>query len=279
MKNTLLFTAALIVIGMVSRAEDLSAEDDIDLAPFHISYRGDVRSAYHSRAKIVEDRPLNVYDIRAEVELWDLGRLGTRYWGYSSLCNRRQDVHRRAFNEVDYAPYWNYALDLAEDWTLNNEVTCWWITLPGYREPYRGKTNNTQYEWWYEGSLANPYLVPSLLIRRGWQTAAWTYYKVGLSKPLTIDDRWTFTPALYTEHGCETLYHIRYGNPQRGRHYHSGIMAASPQFTLDWKYSKHLSFFALASELFSLNDKARDRIHTPNHRHYFLCQIGLKLSY
>ncbi|MCQ2390954.1 MAG: hypothetical protein MJ240_05995 [Kiritimatiellae bacterium] len=249
------------------------------LEPFHFSFRQDVRSAYLSRAKIVEDRPISAYDIFLSADCGDYGVLGTRFWGYSSLCNRRQHVHRRALNEVDYAPYWSYDLDIAQDWRLASSVSCWWITLPGFREDYRGKANNTQFEWWYEGALKNPYLTPSLLVRRGWKTAAWTYYKITLSKPLTLVENWVLTPAIYSEHGCETLYHIRYGAPRHGAHYHSGIMAAGPQLSLDWHCAKNLSLFLIANEHFLLNDKARDNAHAPNHRNYFVVQTGLKFYF
>ncbi|MBQ3097628.1 MAG: hypothetical protein IJC66_05675, partial [Kiritimatiellae bacterium] len=80
----------------------------VDISPFGVNADAQFRSAYHSRMRVSEDRPVGVLDIRAHADVGPLGRVGVMNWNRSSLCNRKSHVYRRAFNEVDYAAFWHY---------------------------------------------------------------------------------------------------------------------------------------------------------------------------
>ena len=79
----------------------------VDISPFGVTADMQFRSAYHSRMRVSEDRPVGVLDVRIHSDAGPLGKVGVMNWSRSSLCNRKSDVHRRAFNEVDYAAFWH----------------------------------------------------------------------------------------------------------------------------------------------------------------------------
>lgn len=257
-----------------------------DLSPFGASLDLQTRSAYHSRMRVVEDRPVQVVDFRLYADVGALGRFGVLNWNYSSLCNRCSDIHRRAFNEVDFAAFWRYDMELTEGFTLCSEVMSWWITLPQNIEPYRGKSDNSLYELWYVASLENPYLVPSLLIRRGWLTESWVYFKYGVSKPFEICDfgdasaprPLTLTPGFFVETGSNGLFEMRFGKKASGT-YHTGIGSCIAQVSLDYRLSDHVSLSALLQQFGVVSSDARDGVHGNHRRDFTMFRVGARFVF
>lgn len=258
------------------------------IRPLHVEGTVETRSAYLSRAKVVEDRPIQVEEVRLDSEAGPLGRFGFLVWNYSSLCNRRQHTHRRAFYEVDFAVYWKYQWEIAEDWTLANEAAHWWMILNGIRDG----DEPTTYEWWEECALKNPYLTPSVQIRRGWEHQSWVYFKAGVSKPMTFakirewcgagegSDVWeqlTLSPGVFCELGSEPLFELRYGD--QGRDYHAGAMAMRGSLKLTYEPCDTLSFY-LSLEQFDLVDHdLRDRAHGINRRDLTFFTVGMNAHF
>jgi hypothetical protein len=195
-------------------------------------------------------------------------------------------VHRRAFVEADFSAFWRYGLELSEKFTLSSEFMCWWMTLPQNIDPYRGKSDNTTYELWYVGSLKNPYLVPSILVRRGWLNKSWVYFRYGVSKPFELCDfgdgaspkPLTLTPGFFVETGDNGIFESRFGKKESGR-YHTGIGSCIAQVSLDWKATENLSLFAMLQQFDLVSSDARDGVHGNYRRDFTMCRFGMKLSF
>ena len=258
----------------------------IDISPFGVDADFQLRSAYHSRMRVSEDRPMAIMDLRLHTDVGPFGRIGVMNWNGSSLCNRRDDVHRRAFHEVDYGVFWHYDLEVSEEFRLSNEIMNWWITIPQNIEPHNGRSDNTSYELWYAGSLKNPYLVPSILIRRGWLSKSWVYFQYGVSKPFEICDfgdvgaprPLEVTPGFFVETGSNALFESRFGKKESGN-YHTGIGTCIAQVAMKWKASENLSFYAMLQQFGVVSSDARDGVHGNYRRDFTMFRFGMNLAF
>ena len=236
--------------------------------------------------RVSEDRPVIAMDVRTHADIGPFGRVGVMHWNYSSLCNRRADVHRRAFVEVDFAAFWHYDFMIADDFSLSSEFMHWWLTRPQNIEPYRGSSDNSSYELWYVGSLKNPYVVPSVLIRRAWLNASWVYFQYGLSKPFEVGGSGgagasqpvEISPGFFVETGCNSLFESRFGKKESGR-YHTGIGTCIAQVSVKWKATENLSFHALLQQFGVVSSDARDGIHGNYRRDFTMCRLGMNLAF
>ena len=266
-KIVLAVVAVVLGLGLNALGENTA------IAPLHVEGSLETRSAYISRAKVVEDRPSAIQDVSIDSEIGPFGRLGLAEWSYSSLCNRSQEIHRRAFSEFDLGVYWNYDWNFADDWKICNRVYHWWIVLEGYRHD---EVDYSTYEWWYTGSIDNPYLVPSLLMRRGWNNENWAYFKVGLSKPLTFETlspQLTFTPGIFCDLGNKPLFEARYGDDG------CGAMAALAQFSITYTPHSAFSFYAILQQYGLTDHNLRQRAGGMNHRDITILTIGANVRF
>ena len=157
--------------------------------PFYVHVNPSLRTAYHSRARIVEDRPMLMTLTRAGFDtknVGDFGKVGFWNWTVSSLTDRRATRHRHALNEMDYGVFWTYVWDFGRlddtwrGWGLTTDVMKDWLTFEGYSHPARlAKTNASISEWRLAQSLDNPYLTPFYLVRRGLHPHDWLYVQTG----------------------------------------------------------------------------------------------------
>ena len=258
----------------------------IENTPIKITTDFSIRSAYQSRMRVSEDRPVGVMDLTITADAKKFGTFGVKHWNYSALCNRNTYKHRRAFNEVDFSAFWRRDIELFEDFTLSNQFMNWWITIPNNIEPYKGKQNNSSYELWYVGALKNPYLIPSILIRRGWIHASWVYFQYGVSKPFELCDLGnaespspvTVTPGFFVETGDSGLFESRFGKKESGS-YHSGIGSCIAQVSLDWKVAEWFSMYAMLQQFGLVSSDARAGVHGNQHRDYTMFRIGMKFTF
>ena len=233
--------------------------------------------------RVSNDRPVVAMDVRMHGDIGPFGKVGVMHWNYSALCNRRSHVHRRAFVEVDYAAFWHYDLEIAEGFLLSSEFMHWWLTRPQYIEPYRGPNDNSSYELWYVGSLKNPYVEPSVRIRRAWLNANWLYFQYGLSKPFKIGGSGTsrpleISPGFFVETGNNSLFESRFGKKESGR-YHTGIGTCIAQISVKWKATENLSFNASLQQFGVVSSDARDGVHGNYRRDFTMCRMGMNLAF
>ena len=123
------------------------------LAPLSFFYQPDVRTAYVSRGRVVEDRPIQANYLRCDLDMGDFGTLGLWHWNYSSLTGRRENLHRRAFHEVDGMAAYRYGLEFSEEWRLTTEVTFCWMTFPGYRGSIAALRTRTNWRYGWSSRL------------------------------------------------------------------------------------------------------------------------------
>lgn len=235
---------------------------------FYATFNPHFATAYHSRARIVENRPMFMTSTRVGWDsrnMGDFGRLGIWNWTVSSLTKKRRDVYRRPFNEVTYGLFWTYKWDFAhfdedwKDWGLTTDFVKDWITLNGYRSSYReSKTDATISEWRLAQSLDNPYLTPFYLLRRGGHPNDWFYARVGVRRAFKMTDSLTFTTTLHAENGNENLFVRRYGERLGGGRYRSGLMALNLVFDLAWAATDTLSFYTSVHQFGLADSELRD---------------------
>jgi len=273
MKRGLTLTAVLLAAALAAdegplsvpaggRPENVAAEEEADdgfaWPDMSLFVMPDVRTAYISRGKVIEDRPVASILARGQVGLGKLGSLGIQSWDLSSLGNRRTDVHHRAFNETDLGVFWHYDYSFNEDWRLSSEAVKYWVMLPGYTAPYRAKKTDAMInEWRALQSLENPYLTPFYLLRRGFHPNDWLYVRAGVRRAFPLGAGFTLTPQWYAENGNEWHFERRYGRRQGGGKYHSGMQASNFVLELSWKATNNLSFFVGVHQFDIVSEDAR----------------------
>lgn len=238
--------------------------------PFYVNFNPSWRTAYQSRGRVIEDRPMFMTLTRAGFDSKDygnFGKIGFWNWDVSSLSGRRDMVHRRPLNEMDYGVYWTYTWDFGQygdewkGWSLTSDFIKDWITLEGYAHTYRkAKSNASISEWRFGQSLENPYLTPFYLLRRSSHPTEWFYARTGIRRKFALTDTIAFTPEFYAENGNEFLFERRYGAKPNGGHYHGGLMTLNLILELSWKVSNMATVYANVHQFDVTNDDARERI-------------------
>lgn len=274
---------ALLLLAAVGAARG----EGVDLSPLSVSAQTDVRTAYHSRGKIVENRPVNTILDRVACEAGPLGRFGIWNFDVTSLGGSRQYLHHRAFNEVDVGAFWHYdwAFDDDGKWKLTNDLLKDWIMLEGYTPEYRAKkTDATINEWRFEQALVNPYVTPFYLLRRGFHPNEWFYTRIGARKGIALPWDLTFTPIFFVETGNEYHFERRYGRRvDGGRHYHGGAQALNLVLELAWKATDNISFFASVHQFDIVCDDARDAVKAKTtgeaRRDLTIASVGIRAKF
>ena len=127
-------------------------------AGLHLRYVPEARTAYISRGRVCEDRPVMTQLVRVDGALGPFGRAGLWHWDVSALGNRRENLFRRSFHEVDWGFFYRYDWEINKDWTLASEGMKDWLTFPGARGRLRGHSDATIHEYRLYEALKNPYL-------------------------------------------------------------------------------------------------------------------------
>ena len=160
----------------------------------HVKAYSDVETAYWARGAIADKKSYVAQFADLSFDLDPFGRVGGYVWCASALATSGQSYTRRnAYNEFDYAVYYGYGLELAEDWTLETTIAKKWVVLPGYRPHVHSFS-----EWDVSQSLKNPYVTPYYLMRRAYHGQQWCYWEVGLTRSWKFLDDFTFTGLTYT---------------------------------------------------------------------------------
>ena len=167
------FAAFAAAVGAGTNGVELADADP------HLRYVPEARTAYISRGRVCEDRPVMTQLVRVDGALGPYGRAGLWHWDVSALGNRRENLFRRSFHEVDWGFFYRYDWEIDKDWTLTSDVMKDWLTFPGARGRLRGRGDATIHEYRLYEALKNPYVTPWCLIRRSTHPNDWTYYRVG----------------------------------------------------------------------------------------------------
>lgn len=217
----------------------------------------DVESAYWARGAIVDKNPFSAQFVGLDADLGPFGRIGGYAWSVSSMSRKGQSAGRQNFyNEVDYAAYYGYELDVADDWALDTTFGPKWVTLPGYH-PHAG----TVYEWNLGQALKNPFVTPYYLMRRACYPVDWCYWDVGLNRAWELAEHLTMTVTLFGELGNSRHFLSQYGpHPGGDGGYSNGLMALNLLVRMDYAVTDWLGLFAFVHQFDVVSGDARDAL-------------------
>lgn len=255
------------------------------LSALSFTYQPDVRTAYFSRGRISEDRPIQSNLLRLDCSLDEWGGVGLWHWHYNSLTDRLRDRRDCQFTELDWGVLYNYSLEIAEGWSLDSEFIVRWFTMLFYHEPYKGISDKSIFEYYYDASLKNPYLTPTLRLRRGLHGQDYLNTRAGLRKPVETDcfgfiEGLVITPALYVDFGNERMRRLRYGAKRPdGSSWGSGIMSIVGELTATYPINEHFSVYSTVQQFGVADHDARDVMHAPNRRDLTILTVGLKCRF
>ena len=220
----------------------------------HVSAYADIETAYWARGVISDKKPYSAQFIDLSFDLNPFGRIGGYVWTASALATSGQSYTRRnAYNEFDYAVYYGYGLELAEDWTLETTIAKKWVVLPGYRPHVHSFS-----EWDISQSLKNPYVTPYYLLRRAYHGQQWCYWDVGLTRSWKFLEDFTFTATFFGEFGDSRHFAAQYGaNPHGNGRYSDGLMALNLLLRLDYAVSENFGIFAFVHQFDVVSSDAR----------------------
>ena len=220
----------------------------------HVSAYADIETAYWARGVISDKKPYSAQFIDLSFDLNPFGRIGGYVWTASALATSGQSYTRRnAYNEFDYAVYYGYGLELAEDWTLETTIAKKWVVLPGYRPHVHSFS-----EWDISQSLKNPYVTPYYLMRRAYHGQQWCYWEVGLTRSWKFLEDFTFTATFFGEFGDSRHFAAQYGaNPHGNGRYSDGLMALNLLLRLDYAVTENFGIFAFVHQFDVVSSDAR----------------------
>ena len=252
------------------------------LAPFFVDVTPEVRSSYVSLGKLMEDRPMQITNVRVGYDAGMFGRFGIRNWDVSSLSDRRHDVHRRAFYHFEFGPTWQYDIELLDGWTLKSDITRSWTMYRGFKSDYA--SSNKTYSWWQiEQELANPYLVPFYRLRKCFRGNDYVYFKVGVRKRLPLFKDFYLTPSVYAEGGSNRNYRRAIGTRPDGERWHSGVSSVTLRLELGWSFLEHVSAFVFVEQYEVVGQDARSVIETSDnrcaHKDWTLGGVGCRIRF
>jgi hypothetical protein len=280
MKDILTTLVALMMATLPAAQEDAGFR----LEPFSLTVTPDLRTAYVSRSKVVEDRPVASVRFRGDVEIGPFGKFGLWQWSRHSLSGHRQNMTRRAFTEDDYAMFWHYDLDIAEKWRLSNELTMDWITLPGFHgEAQQMKKDASMVELRVDQSLSNPYVTPFWQMRHAIHPTEWMHVQAGVRRRFRITEDVSIIPSTFMGTGNETMFEQRFGQRDGGRRYHRGIMTLNAELLLEWRICSHVAAFASLNQYDVASEDGRRGIsgqrHPKGRRDLTYGTCGLRISF
>ena len=224
------------------------------LSPFFLEVTPEVRSTYQSLGKIVEDRPMQITNVRVGLDAGALGRFGIRNWDVSSLVGRRHDAHRHALYHTEFGPTWQYDIDITGGWRLKSDLTRSCTMYRGFEDDVSNRT----YHWWQiDQSVENPYLVPFYRLRRCFRGNDYLYFKVGARRRFPVVGEFYVTPSVFAEGGSSRNNKRVLGEKPEGGRWSSGVSSVSFRLEFGWKAFDCLAVFAFIEQYEVVGGDAR----------------------
>lgn len=247
------------------------------------TYQPDVRTAYFSRGRVSEDRPVQSNLVRLDLSLGEWGGVGLWHWHYNSLTERNRGTRDCQFAELDWGVLCNHSIEIAENWSFDGEFMIRWFTMLFYHDPYKGSSDKSILEYYYDASLKNPYLTPVVRFRRGLHGQDYFYVRPGVRKPLEFDwlpEGLTVTPAFYVDFGNERMHMLRYGKRRPdGSSWGNGAMAVLGEIAFSYPLNEHFTLFAALQQFGIVNKDAREVTHSPRHRDLTIFSTGIRCKF
>jgi len=215
------------------------------LAPLFLEVTPEVRSSYVSLGKLMEDRPMQITNIRAGYDTGSFGRFGLRNWDVSSITDRRSDAHRHVLYHTEVGVTWQYDLEIADNWKLKNDLTRSWTLYRGFDD----RESNRSYQFWQiDQSLENPYIVPFYRTRRTFRGNDYLYFKAGVRRKFNVWSGLSITPSVFAEGGSYRTQKRVLGRKPDGGRWKSGVSSVSFRLEAAWRFSEEVSVFAYVEQ-------------------------------
>lgn len=224
------------------------------LGPITVDFAPEVRSTYQSLGKIVEDRPMQVLNVRVGYKVCDNVRIGVRTWDVSSLTDRRADDHRHFMYHTEFGPTLTFTVPINDDWKVRSDITRSWTMYRGFDNKNSDKT----YHWWQlDQNLANPYVVPFYRVRKCFRGNDYFYFKFGLRKYIEITDSIYIMPSVFVEGGSSRNQVRCFGEKENGGRWRSGISSVSFRLEAGWKFYTDMLAFVYVEQYEVVGNDAR----------------------
>lgn len=252
------------------------------LSPFFLEVTPEVRTAYQSLGKIVEDRPMQITNVRLGFETGSFGRIGIRNWDVSSLTDRRSEVHRKVFYHTEFGPTWEYDWKFSEGWALKNDLTSSWTIYDGF---YKSGGNKAFWFWQLDQSLKNPYIVPFWRIRRCVIGNDYLYCKLGLKKRFPLSSNLYLTPSAFLEGGSSRNNRRVFGKrPDGGGSPPTGLSTLSFRLEGGYAINESITAFAAVEEYIVISSVGRYCASnasegSASHQELTIASVGLRFKF
>lgn len=253
------------------------------ISPFYVEVRPEVRTSYVSLDKIIEDRPMQVMLLRAGADFGEFGRAGVYNWDVSSLTDRKADIHRHALYHWEWGPFYQYDLNLAEEWTLKSDVICAWTIYHGFKPEYKSQQIVA---WWWQlsESLENPYIVPFWMMRRCLRPSDYFHARMGLRRGFSVWRSLVLTPSVSVSGGSSRDYRRMFGeNVVGGSWGAGGMFSLSFRLEASWRFDEHFTAFAFVEQYDIIGDDARETTAASDadwqHKDFAVGGVGLRMKF
>lgn len=238
----------------------------------------DMRSSNISRGSVVNPEPIQSLTVGAEAEAWG-NTLGARAWMCNHLTDARDNMMRRAFNEIDPYLYGRNRVEVVKDWSVVSEFGPCWVLAPEFRDPYR---SHTEVEWRVRQALENPFLTPYYYVRWCVHPTVLPYWMAGVQHEFDPADDVSLVPFVQTDWGSDSMFVAKYGKPPDGR-YGGGLSALTAGVRMVWRFHENYSLYAQAEEFALVNEEIRRcnrrRAAVNNQNERFVVTVGIAFRF
>ena len=252
-KLAILCMGAAVGALLPTRAEASSLHPDLGL-----SVSADFRSAYVPvNGGIVETRPVTSQCLDWFWRLDPYGRVGGYAWVVSALSGQKDDLRRRAFNELEVGISYAYEWHFADGWSLDSNLGHIWDPGIGYES---FDADAYTHEAHFVQKLSNPYLTPYYDVMVCYHPDPWIRVNTGLQRPfLFLDDRLCIMPKVFVTWGDSNRYEAKFNTEMDGgdifgfcpMYINSGIWST-------YRFSDRLSLYLRVQMYDVIDQKGRD---------------------
>ena len=250
------------VVRALGAAGCVLLKTDIGASSVHpdlgLSVSADFRSAYiSSSGGAVETRPVTSQCLDWSWRMGDYGRFEGYAWVVSALTGQKDELRRRAFNEIEAEISYAYDWKFASGWALNNQLGHIWDPGIGYES---FDTKAFTHEIHFVQKLSNPYLTPYYDVMCCYHPAPWIRVNTGLQRPFYfLDGRLCIMPKVFVTWGDSNRYEAKFNTELDGgdvfgfcpMYVNSGIWST-------YRLNDRLSFYLRLQMYDVIDDKGRN---------------------
>lgn len=250
------FAPLAVFAAEPSAATPAEAESPAFAPKLSFNAFADVETAYISRGRVLDSRPIAVQFASIEAGFDFLGSIEAAIWTQSPLSGSgsSSSYRQRAFPEEDYILRYYYDVDFAEGWRLRNGIGHMWVTCPGY------KGEHSTGEFQFLQTLKTPWISPYWKLRAQHHPICETYWAVGLMRSFDIIENLSLTIDFFGDLCDARFLENHYGGNRSGDGWKDGLQALNLVFRLDYRLTEHVGLYAYAGQFSLVSSDSRDTV-------------------